>query len=61
MAMIAQVPLQMVLAQKEMHTSVQSAVIMLQDITMGFGHVKDVKHSLKEVSKVGKTLFEEFT
>lgn len=38
--------------QRGMPTSVLSAVIMRQDITMESGHVKDVRPFLKEAFKV---------
>lgn len=60
MALTVQAQLQIMLAQKEMPTSVQSAVTMLQDTTMGSGHVKAAKHSLKEVFKVGGPTFDNF-
>lgn len=60
MAMTVQAQLQIILVQKEMPTSVQSAVTMLQDITTESGHVKAAKHSLKEVFKVGKSAFAKF-
>lgn len=41
-----------------MPTSVQSAVTMLQDTTMGSGHVKAAKRSLKGVFKVGESAFD---
>lgn len=58
--MTVQAQLQIILVQKEMPTSVQSAVTMLQDITTESGHVKAAKHSLKEVFKVGKSAFAKF-
>lgn len=61
MVMTVQAQLQVILAQKETPTSAQSAVTMLQDITMESGHVKAVKHSLKEVFKVGKSAFDDLT
>jgi len=61
MAMTVQAQLQIFLAQKGTPTSVQSAVTMLRDTTMGSGHVKAVKHSLKEVFKVGESTFHNFT
>lgn len=60
MAMTVQAQLQIILVQKEMPTSVQSAVTMLQDITTESGHVKAAKHSSKEVFKVGKSAFAKF-
>lgn len=57
--MTVQAQLQVILAQKEMPTSAQSAVTMLQDITMESGHVKAAKRSLKEVFKVGKSAFDD--
>lgn len=60
MAMTVQAQLQIILVQKEMPTSVQSAVTMLQDITTESGHVKAAKHSSKEVFKVGKSAFSKF-
>lgn len=59
--MTVQAQLQIILAQKGMPTSVQSAVTMLQDTIMGSGHVKAAKHSLKEVFKVGESAFDNFT
>lgn len=53
--MIVPVPPQTALVQKEMHISVLYVAIMPLDIIMGFGHVKAVKPSSKEASKVGKT------
>lgn len=58
--MTVQAQLQIILVQKEMPTSVQSAVTMLQDITTESGHVKAAKHSSKEVFKVGKSAFGKF-
>lgn len=58
MAVTVQALLQIILAQKGMPTSVQSAVTMLQDTTMGSGRVKAVKHSLKGVFKVGESAFD---
>lgn len=55
--MTVRAQLQIILAQKGMLTSVQSAVTMLQDTTMGSGHVKAAKHSLREVFKVGESAF----
>lgn len=60
MAMTVQAQLQIILAQRRMPTSVQSAVTMLQDTTMGSGPVKAAKHFLKEAFKVGQTSFDNF-
>lgn len=60
MAMTVQAQLQIILGQKEMPTSVRSAVTTLQDITTESGHAKAAKHSLKEVFKVGKSAFDNF-
>lgn len=53
--MTVPVPPQTALVQKEMHISVLYVAIMHLDIIMEFGHVKAVKPSSKEASKVGKT------
>lgn len=53
--MTAQAQLEIILSQKGMLTSAQSAATMLRDTTMGSGHAKVAKHSLKEAFKVGES------